>query len=142
MEEQPAVALLGDQEAQQLKRWYLDDMRGALRGRLRPAVTAGERNLLRLHFIDGLNIERIGVIYGVHRATVARWLVAIRRRLFEDTKAVLASKHGLDTADIKSLYRLMEADVHIRCPASWPADVSPARRSGPRRRWRCPGCTA
>jgi RNA polymerase sigma-70 factor (ECF subfamily) len=107
-----ADAVLGDQEAQQLKRFYLEDMRWALKvgfDRLSPR----ERTLLRLHFIDGLNIERIGVIYGAHRATVARWLVAIRRRLFEETKAELAAKHGLDTADVRSLYRLMEADVHI-----------------------------
>lgn len=110
--EQAADALLADQEVLQLKRWYLDDMRSALEigfNRLPPR----ERNLLRLHFIDGLNIERMAVIYSVHRATVARWLVAIRQRLFEETKAVLASKHGLDTADVKSLYRLMEEDVHI-----------------------------
>ena len=69
--------------------------------------------MLRLHFIDGLNIERIGVIYRVNRATVARWLVAIRTRLFNEVRAELATKHGLDTADIKSLYRIMEQDVHV-----------------------------
>jgi hypothetical protein len=39
--------------------------------------------------------------------------VAIRRRLFEETKTQLATKHGLDTADVRSLYRIMEDDVHI-----------------------------
>ncbi len=101
-----------DQEAMQIKRWYLDDMRGALEaGFLR--LSPRERTLLRLHFVDGLNIERIGAIYSVHRATVARWLVTIRRQLFEDAKAQLATKHGLDTADFRSLYRLMEEEVHL-----------------------------
>ena len=66
-----------------------------------------------MHFVDGLNIERIGVVYNVNRATIARWLVAIRTRLFEEVRAELGSKHGLDTADVKSLYRLMERDVHV-----------------------------
>jgi len=105
-------ALFGDQEVQYLKRFYIDDMHGALEigfGRL----CARERTLLRLHFIDGLNIERLGVMYGVHRATVARWLVAIRRRLFDEIKAEFANKHGVDTGDVRSLYRLMKGDVYI-----------------------------
>jgi RNA polymerase sigma-70 factor (ECF subfamily) len=105
-------AVLGDQEALQLKGRYLEDFRGALEtgfGRLSPR----DRTLLRLHFVDGLNIDRIGSIYGVHRATVARWLLALRGRLFDEVKGSLAAEHGLDTAEVRSLYRLMEREVHI-----------------------------
>ena len=30
------------------------------------------------------------------------------RRLFKEVREELATKHGLDTADVKSLYRIME----------------------------------
>ena len=48
-----------------------------------------ERNLLRLRYAAGLNIDAIGLAYGVHRATIARWLAraydalgsAVRREL-------------------------------------------------------------
>ena len=99
-------------ESAQIKRWYLGDLHAALEAGFR-RLTARERTLLRLHFVDGLNIERIGVLYRVNRATIARWLVAIRARLFEEVRTELGTKHGLDTAEIKSLYRLMEQDVHV-----------------------------
>ena len=105
-------AVLTGQEAAQFKHWYLADLHDALEIGFR-RLTARERTLLRLHFIDGLNIERIGVLYRVNRATIARWLVAIRTRLFKEVREELATKHGLDTADVKSLYRIMEHDVHV-----------------------------
>jgi RNA polymerase sigma-70 factor (ECF subfamily) len=105
-------AVLAGQEAAQFRHWYLADLHHALEIGFR-RLTARERNLLRLHFIDGLNIERIGIVYRVNRATIARWLVAIRTRLFKDVREELATKHGLDTADVKSLYRIMEHDVHV-----------------------------
>ena len=105
-------AVLGGQEAQQLKRWYLADLHRALEASFQRLVVR-DRTLLRLHFVDRLNIERIGAVYGVNRATVARWLVAIRTRLFEDVRSELGARHGLDTAEVKSLYRLMERDVHV-----------------------------
>jgi RNA polymerase sigma-70 factor (ECF subfamily) len=50
------------------------------------ALTAREKTILRLHVVDGLNIDAIGAIYAVHRATAARWLVAIRTRVYERLK--------------------------------------------------------
>jgi len=111
-EEDLPEAVLTGQEAAQFRHWYLADIHGALEVGFR-RLTPRERTLLRLHFVDGLNIERIGVVYRVNRATVARWLVAIRTRLFKEVREELASKHGLDTADVKSLYRIMQQDVHV-----------------------------
>jgi RNA polymerase sigma-70 factor (ECF subfamily) len=111
-EEDLPEAVLTGQEAAQFRHWYLADLHAALEVGFR-RLTPRERTLLRLHFIDRLNIERIGVLYRVNRATVARWLVAIRTRLFNEVREELASKHGLDTADVKSLYRIMQQDVHV-----------------------------
>jgi RNA polymerase sigma-70 factor (ECF subfamily) len=111
-EEPPVNAMLDGFESAPFKTWYRADFQRALEKgfeRLSPR----DRILLRLHFVDGLNIDRIGVMYGVHRATVARWLVTIRERLFEDAKTELGIQHGLDTQDVKSLYRLLEREVHV-----------------------------
>src|SRR6185295_7003466 len=40
-----------------------------------------ERAVLRLHFAEGMNIDEIGRVYAVHRATVARWIVSCREGL-------------------------------------------------------------
>lgn len=45
------------------------------------ALESRERNLLRYHFLSGLSIDQIGVIYRVHRAAVARWVAQARDRL-------------------------------------------------------------
>jgi hypothetical protein len=52
-------------------------------------------------------------MYRVNRATIARWLVAIRRRLFEEVRRELGERHGLSTEGVKSLYRIMRDDVHV-----------------------------
>jgi RNA polymerase sigma-70 factor, ECF subfamily len=102
-------------DAREGERWglfYRDDLQRALEVAFAKLSTR-ERNLLRLHFVDGLNIGRLGEMYGAHRATIARWLVSIRRKLLEMTKSQLAVQHGLDTSDVRSLYHQMERDVHI-----------------------------
>jgi RNA polymerase sigma-70 factor (ECF subfamily) len=103
--------LLDPSEPPGAERRYLTDFKEAIEASL-AALTPHERTLLRLHFVDGMNIDRIGVIYSAHRATVARWLVRIRGKVFERAKAELGERHGLRTADVKSLYRALQGDVH------------------------------
>jgi len=108
----PPQAVFSGQEGLQMKAAYLDDFHRALEAGFHH-LSVRERTILRLHFINGLNIDRIGVMYGVHRGTVARWLVTIRGRLFDLAKVQLAAEHGLETADVRSLYRLLEPDLHV-----------------------------
>ena len=48
-----------------------------------------------MHFLDGLNIDRIGVVFGVHRATVARWIAAARERGAPSTRHARAGQSRL-----------------------------------------------
>jgi RNA polymerase sigma-70 factor, ECF subfamily len=62
----------------------------ALAAALRIAVQGlapRDRNLLRMYVLDGANIETIGRVYGVHRATIARWISEIRIRLAREARA-------------------------------------------------------
>jgi len=80
-------------ELEAVKARYRERFRAALEASL-AELTAREKTLLSLHFIDGLNIDCIGAIYRVHRATVARWLVAIRARVFARLNERFASSVG------------------------------------------------
>jgi RNA polymerase sigma-70 factor (ECF subfamily) len=63
------------------------------------ALTPRQRNLLRQHLLDGLTIDELGVIYGIHRVTAARWLAAARADLWSHTRRQLRQTLGLsDTA--------------------------------------------
>lgn len=79
--------------------------RAAFAAAFTDAVTAlgqRDRNLLRLHFLGGVTLEKLAAIYGVHRATVVRWLAAARAALFAATRdrmrAALGGGDELDDA--------------------------------------------
>ncbi len=72
-----------------------------------------ERNLLRQSLLDGLTIDELGALYGVHRATVARWLVAAREALARGTKGDLRNRLGLDARELDSVFRLVESQFDL-----------------------------
>lgn len=61
-----------------------------------------DRAVLRLNFVDGLNVEKIGVLYGVHRATAARWISSARASLLSETRAQLRKVLRLSATELQS----------------------------------------
>ena len=55
----------------------------------------------------------MAAIYSVHRATVARWLVGIRRMLFAQTRELLGATQPLESGELRSLYRLLEGELQV-----------------------------
>jgi RNA polymerase sigma-70 factor, ECF subfamily len=84
----------------------------ALEGALR-ALTPREKTVLRLHLVDGLNIETIGTIYRVHRATVARWLVSARGHVYEHVRRTLRLELRTTSSELRSMVDLFRADVQL-----------------------------
>ncbi len=73
-----------------------------------------ERNMLRLHYSSGVNIDGIGLAYGVHRATVARWLSRLRDQLFERVRSELSRAcGGMSDSEFSSLTRLVQSRLDI-----------------------------
>ena len=77
------------------------------------ALAERDRTLLRLCFLDGLSIDGIGSMYGVHRATAARWIAQIRQKIFNDVKAVLTRDLGLHNSEFESLVFLIRSELHL-----------------------------
>jgi RNA polymerase sigma-70 factor (ECF subfamily) len=75
--------------------------------------SAREKTLLRKHFVDGLGIDAIGVVYRVHRATAARWLAAIRSQVFAELRRDLAQELRAASSDLRSLVNLFESDLRL-----------------------------
>jgi RNA polymerase sigma-70 factor (ECF subfamily) len=76
-------------------------------------LEATEQNVLRLQILDGLSIDEIGRVYGVHRATAARWLVKARERLLERTKTLLHERLADDSLEVNSLIRMVESQMDV-----------------------------
>jgi len=111
------VALADDPMLATLKQRYRDEFRTAF-GEAAATLTDRERTLLRYRFFDGLSIDEIGALYRVHRATVARWIAAVRERLFEDTRTALMRRLGLDaTGDVDSILHLIDSHLDVSVEA-------------------------
>lgn len=65
----------------------------ALRG-----LAARERAILKMHFVNGLGIDPIAKMLGVHRATAARQLARMKQQLVDGVRAQLAQRWGDDDA--------------------------------------------
>lgn len=62
-----------------------------------------QRTWLRLAVIEGLSIDQLAPMYGVHRTTAARWLTATRERLSALTLQHLRESAKLDSGELESL---------------------------------------
>ena len=98
---------------------------------LSPALESEERNLLRYHYVDRLNIDHIGAICGIHRVSAARRLTRIRARLVEGAPARLAESLRLGETELSSVLRLIESqvDVNLGLPIEAPP-IARARSPG------------
>jgi RNA polymerase sigma-70 factor (ECF subfamily) len=95
-----------------VKQRYRDEFRIAF-GEAAAQLTDRERTLLRYRFVDDLSIDEIGALYRVHRATVARWIAAIRESLFEGTRTRLMARLELDEPEVDSVLRLIDSQLDV-----------------------------
>lgn len=72
-----------------------------------------ERNVLRLYLIEGVPSEVIGTMYGVHRATVARWVAATHEHLLSETRRRLTAELGVIGPDLDTLMRLATRGIEV-----------------------------
>jgi RNA polymerase sigma-70 factor, ECF subfamily len=64
-----------------------------------------DRALLRYAYADGANVDEIGAVYRVHRATAARWVAAARDLLVERTRAELMTRLRVSETEAVSIVR-------------------------------------
>ena len=110
-----AVASSSDPEASYMKAAFREIFRESFREALL-ALEARERNIVRQSLIDGLSIDELGELYGVHRATAARWLHAAKERIMVETRARFASKSRASQTECDSMFRMISShlDLSIR----------------------------
>jgi RNA polymerase sigma-70 factor (ECF subfamily) len=74
--------------------------------------------LLKLHYLDGLSIDRIGALYGIHRSTVARWRSNVRRVVLESTRKHLRAQLALTDSEFDSLVALVRSQLAVNIRAA------------------------
>ncbi|MGN6109591.1 MAG: hypothetical protein ACTHU0_31070 [Kofleriaceae bacterium] len=77
------------------------------------AASRRDRNLLRLHFLGGVTLEQLAQMYGVHRATIVRWLAAAREGVFGATRAYVAGKLAAPEDELDEMFDLVNSRIEL-----------------------------
>jgi RNA polymerase sigma-70 factor (ECF subfamily) len=95
-----------------VRRRYREPLEAALRAAI-DDLSSRDRLVLRLYLLRGENIEAIGKIYGVHRATVARWIAAAQQAIVVAVLGRLEQQLGLPASEFQSLAQDLWSQIEI-----------------------------
>jgi RNA polymerase sigma-70 factor (ECF subfamily) len=101
-----------DPDRRLLKQTY----RGALEEAFSVAasrLSPKDKNLLRYGLSEGLSIDQIGRIYGVHRVTAARWLQKARATFAENIQAAMIERLKMSPSEFDSVLHLVMSQIDV-----------------------------
>jgi RNA polymerase sigma-70 factor len=74
-----------------------------------------DRLLLNYYYFDDLTLREIGVLLGVHEATICRWLARAQREVKSKTEEILKSSYGLRRAEVAECLQIAaRAELDVR----------------------------
>lgn len=117
-----------DPEVELLKRRYQEDLRAAFREAL-AQLAPEDRLLLKQHLLDGLGIDHLARLHGVHRATAARWLARAREGLAGDTRRRFLARVPLAASSYQSVLHLIYSQLDLSLRGHLGAPERPGRSS-------------
>ncbi len=111
-DDQLAEALAPDAgpELAYLKGLYRAEFRAAVREAIE-LLSDREKVLLRQNALDGVSIDRLAALHGVHRATAARWIQRAKASLLAGTRQVLLDRLRVSPPELESILRLIESQL-------------------------------
>jgi RNA polymerase sigma-70 factor, ECF subfamily len=107
-----ADELSDDVELSAAKAQHREEFQAAVIEALR-ALTARERNLLRLHLTAGVSTHKLAAMFRVDQSTVVRWISAARDRIRAAIQARLCERLGLRPTELDSLAGLLLSRLDV-----------------------------
>lgn len=101
-----------DPELALMKRTYRAELKIAFREAVE-SLEVRERNLLRMHLLDGLSIDRVGALYRVNRTTAYRWIAKAREKVWQKTQKILSAKLELRPSEVRSIVRQVQSQLDL-----------------------------
>jgi len=101
-----------DPELRYLKERYKVEIEAAV-VRALARLDDRQRTLLKMQLGERVSIDRLGAMYGVNRATAARWLVAAREALVSGARDEIRAELHLTETEYDSLTALVRSDLHV-----------------------------
>jgi RNA polymerase sigma-70 factor (ECF subfamily) len=108
-----------DPELSLIKERYREPFKQALRAAI-AELTGEQRSLLKLHFVDGVTLEKLAALFHVHRATVVRRIAQAREAVFDGVRIRLQAELGIDAAEFDELLALLRSRLELSLSALLP----------------------
>jgi RNA polymerase sigma-70 factor (ECF subfamily) len=102
----------GDPELEHLRGRYKEAFQGAFHDALM-SLDVAERNVLRLHHVEGLGIDELAPIFKIHRATAARRLTKAREEISERTRTLLVERLRLSESECSSIMGMILSQLDV-----------------------------
>ena len=106
------AAVEDDPELRYLKSHYGEVVQKAFEESI-AALGSRDRVVLRCQIVDGLSADEIAGAYGVHGATVRRWLARARDQLLTDTRARIGRRLSARPDELTSIVRLVRSQLDV-----------------------------
>jgi len=101
-----------DPELRTMKSLYRSEFSAALTAAL-AALPDRQRALLRLRFVERLELAQIGKLYNVHESTASRWLAAATDAVAADTRRRLVAKLAVGATSADSIARMVASSLDL-----------------------------
>ncbi len=101
-----------DPELRHMKTLYRAEFRDALAAAL-GALADRERAVLRLRFVDGLELAQIGRLYRVHESTASRWISGALTAIGAATREHLVERLAITEATAASVARMVHSQLDL-----------------------------
>ncbi|TSC32340.1 transcriptional regulator [Corallococcus sp. Z5C101001] len=72
-----------------------------------------DRELLRLHFVERLSLERMGSLFSLHKSTLSRRLSGVQALLEKRTRRLLSERLALPAPELESLMRAVHGRLDL-----------------------------
>lgn len=101
-----------DPELRHLKMLYRSEFRDALLAAL-ASVPDRSRAVLRLRFVEGLELAQIGRLYGVHESTASRWASSALEAIAVATRENLIARLAISNETADSVVRMVQSQLDL-----------------------------
>jgi RNA polymerase sigma-70 factor (ECF subfamily) len=93
-----------------IARQYREAFQEAFRAAL-AELSDKEVNVLRLHYVAGISLDQLGETYGVHRATIARWLASSKEQLLLGTQRELQARLRVSADEFRQIIDMVRSQL-------------------------------
>lgn len=117
--------VIASPEIELLRRAHAGALREAF-GEALASLETDARNLLRLYYVDGVGVDRLGIIYKVHASTISRRLATARDQVLDTTRRRLRDRLAVPASDVDSLIAALRSQIDVSVGALLAATVTAA----------------